>query len=178
MENLRIKLHEYVTAREHAEKKDDQRETTFKRDNHSHPERRTTQGPNANTGFRANQPQGGGKQMHRPNTAGKQASSDWGRPKLGSAEALVANTKQTSVTRFYDQCRYCEQRHWSDECPKYRIVDEKKRQLKDSCYKCLKTGHMYRDCKKGKACVHCGEVNAHYKSLCPKKFRNTISSTH
>ena len=110
VENLRIKLHEYVTAREHAEKKDDQRETNFKTDNQSHPERRTTQGPNANTGFRTNQPRGGGKPMHGPNTAGKQASSDWGRPKLGSAEALVANTKQTSVTRFYDQCRYCEQK--------------------------------------------------------------------
>ena len=37
---------------------------------------------------------------------------------------------------------------------------------------------MSRDCKKGKACVHCGEVNAHHRSLCPKKFRNTISSAH
>ena len=53
-----------------------------------------------------------------------------------------------------------------------------KKQLKDSCYKCLKTGHKVKDCKKGKACVHCGEVNDHHRSLCKKKFNSIISSAH
>ena len=42
VETLRIKLHEYVTAREHAGKKDDQSGSAFKRDNPSYLERRTT----------------------------------------------------------------------------------------------------------------------------------------
>ena len=55
---------------------------------------------------------------------------------------------------------------------------ERKKQLKDSCFKCLKTGHRTKDCKKGKACVHCGEVNDHHRSLCRKKFSSNVSSAH
>ena len=100
------------------------------------------------------------------------------KPHTGSAEALVVNAKQASVTRFYDQCRYCEKRHWSDKCPKYRTIEERKKQLKGSCYKCLKTGHMSKDCKRNKACVHCGEVNTDHRSLCPKKYTASVSSAH
>ena len=74
--------------------------------------------------------------------------------------------------------RYCEKRHWSDECPKYRTVSERKRQLKDSCYKCLKAGHMSKDCKHSKVCVHCGEVNTHHRCLCPKKYASNVSTAH
>ena len=97
---------------------------------------------------------------------------------MGSADALVATTNKSTPPRYYDQCRYCDQRHWSDECPKFRTVTERKKQLKDSCYKCLKVGHMSKDCKKGKACVHCGEVNTHHRSLCPKKFKSSVTSAH
>ena len=115
------------------------------------------------------------KTLFNPATSANQSSS---KLFLGSAEALVVNTKQQPTTRYYDQCRYCEQRHWSDECPKYRTVAKRKKQLKDSCLKCLKTGHRAKDCKKGKACVHCGEVNDHHRSLCRKKFSSNVSSAH
>ena len=59
----------------------------------------------------------------------------------------MANTSSSSPTRYYDQCRYCEQRHWSDEYPKYRTIDERKRQLRDSFYEYLKVGHILKDCK-------------------------------
>ena len=178
VETLRIKLREYITVREHAEKKDDQSGSAFKRDKPSRLERKSTPGPNANPGFRTSQARNGGKSVYGPNPADKQVFSDRSRQKLGSVEALVVNIKPTYVTRFYDQCRYCNKRHWSDECLKYRTVDERKKQLKDSCYKCLKTGHMSRDCKTGKACVHCGEGNDHHRGLCPKIFMNTTSSAH
>lgn len=95
-----------------------------------------------------------------------------------SAEALVANQKQHSVTRFYDQCRYCNNRHWSDECTKYPTIEERKKQLKDSCYRCLKVGHLSKECKKTKTCVYCGEINIHHRSLCPQKFKTKVSSAH
>ena len=61
---------------------------------------------------------------------------------------------------------------------KYRTVSERKKQLKDSCFKCLKTGHIAKDCKKGNVCVHCGEMNDHHRSLCTKKFTSNVSSAH
>ena len=50
--------------------------------------------------------------------------------------------------------------------------------MKDSCHKCLKAGHMSKDCKRSKACVHCGEVNTHHRSLCPKKYASNVSTAH
>ena len=50
--------------------------------------------------------------------------------------------------------------------------------MKDSCLKCLKTGHRAKDCKKGKACVHCGEMNDHHRSLCKEKVSSIVSSAH
>ncbi|MCG8034488.1 MAG: DUF1759 domain-containing protein [Candidatus Thiodiazotropha taylori] len=96
---------------------------------------------------------------------------------VSSAEALVAGTKEVSVKPYFDKCRYCENKHWSDECPTYRTVKERKQQLKDSCFKCLKTGHLAKECKRSKVCVHCGEVNAHHRSLCPKKFKQVTNNT-
>ena len=166
VESLRANLHEYVTAREHAEKKGDQADTIFKRSGQSRSEGRTRFIPTVNG--RSNQHRYDGRPTSGSNTAVKQTGWGGAKPHTGSAEALVVNTKQTSATRYYDQCRYCDQRHWSDEWPNYRTAEERRRQLKDSCYKCLKVGHMSKDYKRSKSCVHCGEVNTHHRSLCPK----------
>ena len=173
--SLRDKLLEYITAREHSEKKGNSTGSLFKRNNPPVTEHRTR--PNYGKDYcKRNFPsRSDGKKLFNHATSAKQSSS---KSFLGSAEALVVNTKQQPTTRSYDQCRYCEQRHWSDECPKYRTVAERKKQLKDSCFKCLKTGHRAKDCKKGKACVHCGEVNDHHRSLCRKKFSSNVSSAH
>ena len=36
--------------------------------------------------------------------------------------------------------------------------------------KFLSIGHLSKEYKRSKACVQCGEVNVHHRSLCPKKF--------
>ena len=69
-----------------------------------------------------------------------------------------------------DECK-----KWSDECIKYSTIEERKKQLKESCFKCLKVGHLSKDCKRTKR-VYCGEVNAHHRSLCPRKFKLKLSS--
>ncbi|VDI73293.1 Hypothetical predicted protein [Mytilus galloprovincialis] len=95
---------------------------------------------------------------------------------INSAEALVASTERN--VSYFDKCRYCQEQHWSDECKKFQSVEDRKRQLKGCCFKCLRYGHKSIDCKKGKLCVHCGEKNSHHRSLCPKKFKMKMTSVH
>ena len=169
-----------LPVNEHAEKKDEVTNRRPNGDNNFRSDRDPKPGAGAYSDNRRQQPTGGQKTIGNYNNANKLDSREWsGRQgSMGSAEALVATTNKSTPPRYYDQCRYCDQRHWSDECPKFRTVTERKRQLKDSCYKCLKVGHMSKDCKKGKACVHCGEVNTHHRSLCPKKFKSSVTSAH
>ncbi|CAG2208913.1 unnamed protein product [Mytilus edulis] len=88
-----------------------------------------------------------------------------------SAEALIANSSKSQPgSKYFDKCRYCGSKHWSDECQKFKTIEERKRQLKGSCFKCLKAGHGSFECKRNKLCIHCNEVNSHHRSLCPKKF--------
>ena len=89
-----------------------------------------------------------------------------------TAEALPVNVKDTKSLR--NQCRYCSGKHWSDECPEYKSIFERKKCLKGSCFKCLKSGHMASECKSKKVCVYCKEMDIHHRSLCPKKFKNTM----
>ncbi|KAH3847836.1 hypothetical protein DPMN_090168 [Dreissena polymorpha] len=82
------------------------------------------------------------------------------------AQALAA---APSIQR---KCRYCAKAHWSDDCLKYKTIEERKACLKKSCFKCLKEGHLSHECKSiNKKCVHCGVINHHHRSLCPKKFQ-------
>ena len=98
---------------------------------------------------------------------------------VGSAEALIATTQQRSAQqRYYNQCRYCEKRNWRDECPNFRTINERKQQLKDNCYRCLKVGHVAKECALNRTCVYCGEANAHHRSLCPIKFKPKISNAY
>ena len=156
---LREKLDDYITAREKAEQKvpEAPKENVNKVPNYSNTKSQL------GSFFPA-------KQTWK-NLAGSHI--------IGSAEALVVNTKQAQVQqRFYDQCRYCEQRHWSDECLYFKTSEERKRHLKDSCYRCLKIGHVVKDCVINKTCVYCGEVNAHHRSLCPERYKSNMASTY
>ncbi|XP_053381696.1 uncharacterized protein LOC128549194 [Mercenaria mercenaria] len=83
-------------------------------------------------------------------------------------------SKKSSPTK---KCRYCSKTHWSDECAKYQTTDERKKQLKKSCYKCLREGHLSKECRTSRECVYCGERNVHHRSLCEKRFGKRTPQT-
>ena len=132
----------------YAEKKDTQAESTVQRHNNPRPaDVRPKSFPNLNKANRTNQPKKGRNQMSGNRESGHQIPSP-----AATAEALVANTNQTSKNRFYDQCRYCNKRHWSDERTKYSTIEERKKQLKDRCLNALKLV-MCQRIVKGIKCV-------------------------
>ena len=45
--------------------------------------------------------------------------------------------------------------------------EDRKRQIKGSCFLCLKRGHTAHDCRLNKECTR---INHHHRSLCPQKF--------
>ncbi len=90
--------------------------------------------------------------------------------------AFVASEKKGPSTQSPKKCRFCEQSHWSDQCDRYKTIEDRKRQLKRSCFKCLKSNHMANDCKSSKVCVYCGKENVHHRSLCEKKFPKNSGS--
>ena len=107
--------------------------------------------------------------------------SDTHRRPASSSESLFASTKQktnrdvSGNTFMSKSCRFCEKKHWSDECSEYASLEDRKKQIKGCCYRCLKKGHMAGDCKSNKVCVYCGEYNKHQRSLCPRKFKSKLA---
>ena len=68
-------------------------------------------------------------------------------------------------------CRFCDDHHWSDECPNYTTMESRKQRMKDSCYFCLKDGRNANDClKRGVKCYYCRQLIHHHRSLCPQKL--------
>lgn len=109
---------------------------------------------------------GTSKGNNKPYFSQNKGDSEYRSHPVSSAEALVASSEKSKDYR--DKCRYCERHHWSDMCPTYRTISQKKKKLKGCCYKCLKVGHKSTECRCGKRCVHYGETDVHHWSMCPK----------
>ena len=83
---------------------------------------------------------------------------------------LTGNSKpNVNSTPPQAKCFYCSQAHWSDECSTLKTLEARKEKLKGCCFKCLQKGHVLKDCKRERACAHCGRRN-HHRSLCHKLF--------
>jgi hypothetical protein len=150
------RLQEYVIARERASKG-----TYIQND-----KTRSSLGAMNNKSFNHGKHNSFGKEIQKSSTQS-----------LISMPSKLHLSKKTADSHK-KRCRYCEKDHWSDECCKYKTISERKNHIKGSCFKCLKEGHLFKDCKTNKVCVYCGELNIHHRSLCPKKFgfKSTVTS--
>ena len=52
-----------------------------------------------------------------------ESSASYSSSNVYSAEALVVTSKGE---RYSGKCRYCQNRHWSDKCTKFKTVEERK----------------------------------------------------
>ena len=84
---------------------------------------------------------------------------------------------QNGYNNYVIQCRYCNGNHCSDQCTAFSTVEDRRQRIKDSCYICLKKGHIAFKCLRKKQCIFCGKINHHHRSLCPKKFPESKTCT-
>ena len=68
------------------------------------------------------------------------------------------------------KCYFCSGAHWSDDCQRFKTVNERKAQVKGKCFICFNSGHQARVCTSQKQCFHCKKKNSHHSSICPDKF--------
>src|SRR5262249_14199112 len=100
---------------------------------------------------------------------GNSSSSSTLAPTTG---ALSAGSKEKHKG---PKCVFCKGAHWSENCMKYSTLDERKAQMKGQCFRCLKPGHVAKQCDSTKACHHCKQ-KWHHSALCPKKFGSRLAS--
>lgn len=71
------------------------------------------------------------------------------------------------------KCIFCKNEHYSDRCN--IVTDVKKRQeivrQNRICFKCLKSGHMKKDCRSRVKCYKCKMENSHPTALCNRDER-------
>lgn len=84
-------------------------------------------------------------------------------------------SKQAEHINKLPRCRFCKGHHWSDQCLVYPTVEERKEIIKDSCFLCLKEGHIAWKCLLSKTCVQYGRMNHHHRSLCFKGNKHMVN---
>ena len=68
------------------------------------------------------------------------------------------------------KCVYCQGNHWSDECPRYQTIRQRKERIKGRCFICFGSKHLPRECPSDRQCIYCKRAHNHHRSLCPEKF--------
>ena len=102
------------------------------------------------------------------------------KPNIPTASFNV-NTEHNVRSKTMRACVFCNKDHFSDKCK--TMADVGSRRIAASkggrCFKCLRKGHMARDCQRTKACFHCGK-EGHHSALCLRREEpmNSKRETH
>ena len=114
------------------------------------------------------------------------------RDRLMSADMLVTNSQQVhrqqrvrgqhTKSEPSKPCVFCKGTHFNDKCDKYPTVMTRKSQLTSQgrCFICLKIGHLCKECPSAqmRSCYYCNRIGHHHRSICPKKFDQSQSSSN
>ena len=66
------------------------------------------------------------------------------------------------------RCAFCKSDHWSSACGRYKTIKARTERAMELrlCLKCLKEGHIAKQCKGRRSCYHCQKP--HHQALCGK----------
>lgn len=98
--------------------------------------------------------------------------------RISTGVSTLLPYSQTMHQQLILHCRYCDGNHWSDQCVVYPTCRERKQVIKDSCFLCLKQGHIANRCLLFKTCFYCGREKHHHRSLVLNNLRNTKLPDH
>ena len=100
----------------------------------------------------------------------EEAERETGSSRTNIKERTLQTPQQNIKRKLFIICRFCDGNHWSDQCLEYPTLWDRKQHNNDSCFRCLKRGHIAYKCIQNKSCFYCGRRNHHDRSLCPLKF--------
>ena len=84
-------------------------------------------------------------------------------------------TSSLTVMQNYRLCVFCGDRnHFSDKCDVITDITARKEKLRDlrCCYKCLKSYHIAKNCRKRIFCYKCKTQNCDNTAICDKRIPN------
>ena len=100
-----------------------------------------------------------------------QGETELTKPLQGLSDQRLPHSKKYNIHQeLFKRCRYCRGNHWSDQCSEYLTSKDRRLKIKDSCFLCLKPGHIAYKCLSNKRCYHCGRTKHHHRRLCPEKI--------
>ena len=100
----------------------------------------------------------------------EEAERETGSSRTNIMRRTLQTAQQNNKRKLFVICRFCDGNHWSDRCLEFPTLRERKQHINDSCFRCLKRGHIAYKCIPNKSCFYCGRRNHHDRSLCPLKF--------
>ena len=100
----------------------------------------------------------------------EEAEHEIGSSRTNIKERTLQTPQQNIKRKLFVIYRFCDGNHWSDQCLEYPSLWDRKQHINDSCFRCLKRGHIAYKCIQNKSCFYCGRRNHHDRSLCPLKF--------
>ncbi|VDN44846.1 unnamed protein product [Gongylonema pulchrum] len=81
--------------------------------------------------------------------------------------ALTSNGKMCGKNAaLTPRCAFCSADHWSDKCLKFTTLEQRRNRAREvkACYKCLRRGHIAKDCREQRGCYRC--KRPHHVAFC------------
>ena len=91
-------------------------------------------------------------------------------PSVSTTKSFVARLESSLKNKKAIQCYFCNKGHFSNECKEVTEAKQRKAILQAAkrCFRCLRLGHMSKDCSFNRKCFHCNGSHNSALSICNK----------